>query len=553
MSKHCFCWCFSVGCVLLLTACERPVSPDMGDAKTGPPPAARSGPPPAAESGPPPVAESGSRLVTDLAELSEAESQRPVSTTEPPEAIRRFCSDCHALPQADHFERDVWYEMVRSGYEFYAVSGRTDLQPPPPELVLRYYYENAPERIVFPDPPAIDADWTARFNTTKLDWKDADYIVPAISSIAWIDLMIPGESDLIVTDMRDGSISLVNPVSRTRKVLGRVSNPARVTACDFDGDGLQDLVVSDLGSLRPFDHDLGKVVLLRRLPDSTDFEQIPLLEGIGRVADVAVGNFGGDQKMDLVVSEFGFRYTGGIRLLINRSEVVSKPLFTTRVLDTRPGTVRLLATDWNHDGNLDVTAMISQEFESIELFINHHNRFDVHNAFTAPGPLYGSSGIELVDFDQDGDQDILYTNGDTFDNNYANLSHSVGWLENLGDLRFDHHHLINLPGAFRALASDMDNDGDLDVVVTVLLPAQIKPLSLRHSEPVAIMLLEQTQPLQFTPHVLERGTARYPALEVADFNHDGKMDFAVGSLRFEGETPGSPVSQLPRLTVWMSR
>jgi hypothetical protein len=408
---------------------------------------------------------------------------------------------------------------------------------------------------VFPDPPAIDTDWVARFKTTKLDWKDAGYILPAVSSIAWLDLMAPGESHLVVTDMRDGSISLVNPDPeyRSRKVLGRVGHPARVTACDFDLDGQQDLVVSDLGSLRPFDHELGKVILLRRLPGSTEFEQTVLLKGVGRVADVAVGDFAGDEKTDLVVGEFGCRYRGGIRLLINRSETYSKPLFTTRQLDTRPGTVGLPTHDWNHDGKLDVAALISQEHESIELFINHQDRFDMHNVFVGPDPLYGSSGIELVDFDQDGDQDILHTNGDAFDNNYANLSHGVGWLENLGNLRFEHHRLIDLPGAIRALASDMDNDGDLDVVVTTFLPATIKPIALRNSKPVAILLLEQTESLQFVPHVLERETARYPALEVADFNQDGKMDFAVGAMHFDGEANGKPGSLLPRLTVWSSR
>jgi hypothetical protein len=289
------------------------------------------------------------------------------------------------------------------------------------------------------------------------------------------------------------------------------------------------------------------------LPGSTDFEPIVLLEGIGRVADVAVGDFSGDQQTDLIVGEFGSRYTGGIRLLINRSESDSEPIFTTRLLDTRPGTIGLPAYDWNQDGNLDVAALISQEFESIELFINHQDRFDMHTAFIGPDPLYGSSGIELVDLDQDGDQDILHTNGDSLDNNYANLSHGVSWLENLGNLRFQHHRLVDLPGAFRALAADMDNDGDLDIVATAFLPAQVKPIALRHSRPVAILLLEQTQSLQFVPHVLERETARYPALEVADFNHDGKMDFAVGALSFGGETTGSPASQLPRLTVWSRR
>lgn len=531
MRKYGSATCLILGFFSALTACDRATSPNLDEALSGP------------------------QLVASLAELSQAESQPPDSSTKPPEAIRRFCGDCHALPLANRYERDVWYSRIRLGYEYYVTSGRTDLVPPPFETVLRYYRDNAPAKIVFPDPPAVDTDWVARFAITKMDWKDAGYITPAVSSIRWLDLMAPGESHLIVTDMRDGSVSLVNPDPQhhMRKVLCRTGNPAGVTPCDFDLDGLPDLVVSDLGSSRPFDHQLGKVVLLRRLPESAEFEQIVLLEGVGRVADVAVGNFAGDKKPDLIVGEFGSRYTGGIRLLVNRSESVRNPVFASRVLDSRPGTVGLPAHDWNEDGDLDFAALISQEHESIELFINHRDRFDMHTLFLGPDLSYGSSGIEAVDLDQDGDQDILFTNGDSLDNNYANLSHGVGWLENTGQLRFEHHRLVDLPGAFRALASDMDGDGDLDIVVTAYLPGQIKPIALRHSRPVAILLLEQTESLQFVRHVLERGTPRYPALEVADFNHDGKMDFAVGALSIGGEIPGSPASQLPRLTVWSSR
>ena len=497
---------------------------------------------------------------TDFASELANQSKRPLeadSRVEPSESIKRFCGDCHAVPKPDRFGRDRWHSKIRVGYEHYAKSGRSDLDPPSMDLVLQYYLAHSPRELQFPPPPEVNQGWVSRFTTTPLDWKDGNGSIPAISSITWTDLIEPGQSHLVVTDMRDGSVSLVNPdpASHSRKVLCRLEHPARVTVCDFDLDGHRDFIVSELGSMEPSEHRFGKVVLFRRLPESTDFESIVLLEKVGRVSDVAVHDFGGDEKPDLVVAEFGYEKQGGIRLMINQSASVGRPRFSTRFLDTRTGTLELALHDWNGDGSKGIAAMISQEHESIELFIHdrHLNRFQQRCIFLGTDPLFGSSGIELVDLDQDGDEDIVYTNGDSFDNNYANRSHGVGWLENLGDFRFDHHRLIELPGAFQAKASDMDNDGDLDLVVTAFLPDDILPMSLRNTQPVSIMMLEQTQPLTFVSHVLEKGTARYPSLEVADLNDDGKMDFVVGALILGRRNPESPASNLPRLTVWYAR
>lgn len=495
---------------------------------------------------------SGTEIVARLSDSTARPPAEAVAFEEPSVAIVEFCSDCHALPKARTFERDVWYEEIRLGYEFYARSGRTDLSPPPLADVLRFYRSQAPQQIVFPARAELDPVWSARFTPTKLDWKDAGYITPGISSIAWVELMETGVSHLLVTDMRDGTISLVDPdpARTTRRIIGRVGSPARVTPVDFDADGLQDLLVSDLGSVKPFDHTLGKVVWLRRQADSLDFESITLCDQMGRVADCAVGNFRGDQKLDLVVAEFGHRRGGSIRMMTNLTEHIASPKFSQQVLDIRPGAIRLPVFDWNADGKLDFAAIVSQEYESIEIFLDQGTKFDMHTIFTANDLAFGSIGLEIVDLDQDGDMDLLHVNGDCFDNNYANLSHGLAWHENLGNLQFEYHRVVEMPGLYRALAGDMDGDGDLDIVAVANLPSQVKPISLRESEPVSILLLEQTESLTFVSHVLETGTARYPALEVADFNADGKLDFAVGAQLFDSDMPGTAAAKLPRLTVW---
>ena len=63
--------------------------------------------------------------------------------------------------------------------------------------------------------------------------------------------------------------------------------------------------------------------------------------------------------------------------------------------------------DLNGDGNLDIVALVSQETETIFAYLGDGaGSFRSQILFQAP-PEFGSSGIELVDLDRDGDVDLL--------------------------------------------------------------------------------------------------------------------------------------------------
>jgi hypothetical protein len=185
----------------------------------------------------------------------------------------------------------------------------------------------------------------------------------------------------------------------------------------------------------------------------------------------------------------------------------------------------------------------------VEAFINQGNaEFQLQTLWAGPDPMVGSSGIELVDLDQDGDLDVLLTNGDAFDDNYARPSHGIQWLENLGGLEFVHHRITELPGAYRALAGDIDLDGDPDVIAVVLLPTQVFPPGLADRQVASIVCLEQTSPGQFIFHTLEAGCPYHATFELADFDHDGDLDFAVGS---HSATPSQPLAH--DIAVWWNQ
>jgi len=453
--------------------------------------------------------------------------------------ITAFCGNCHAMPSPESFPRDAWHNEVLRGYEFYARSGLTRLDPPPVHATVDYFRSRAPEELVFPVAPEATTPLRAKFTVEKRTSDRHPTVAPAIAYLRWARMQTDGPPVLLACDMRDGSVMAVDPNRRANppSVFAHLNNPCHVEPCDLDQDGAIDLVVADLGSFVPYDHDLGRVIWLRRDEQRNTWEEIVVASGLGRVADVRPGDLDGDGDVDLVVADFGLHRTGQVLLLENTADSGNAPEFAPRQIDPRPGAIHVPVVDLDGDGRLDFLALISQEYECVEAYINQgrdasmqdRHVFFRKRLWTGPDLTYGSSGIEPVDLDQDGDVDVLYANGDAFDNNYAVPSHGIQWLENLDGERFAYHRLTDLVGVCRALAGDVDADGDLDVVATAWLPEQIKPARLRDRPLPSVVCLEQTEPGVFVRHTLEVGAPRYPALELADFDGDGDLDFAVGS------------------------
>jgi hypothetical protein len=456
-----------------------------------------------------------------------------------------FCGNCHAVPAPESFPKVAWHEEVSRGFDFYMQSGRTDLDVPPLERIVTYFRSRAPDEIVIPPARDDPAPAPVRFRASSSTGNARNGADPPwIASLRWDTLTSGAAPLLLLCDMGNGNVRAGRPSRRAMDfaTLARLDNPARAVPVDLDADGKLDLVVADLGSRLPADHDHGRVVWLRRTAEET-YEPIVIQSGLGRVADVEPGDFDGDGDVDLIVAEFGWHETGRIVLLDQQPGAGSTPQFELRVVDPRPGAIHVPTADLNGDGMLDFVALISQEHESVEAFLNDgHGHFHRETIFAAGNPAFGSSGIELVDLDRDGDLDVLYTNGDTFDSFYLKPYHAVHWLENRGDGSFAAHHLAAMPGVHRALAGDLDGDGDLDIAACALIPGKLLGRQ-PESDFDAVLWLEQTAPGKFARHSLQRGGCRFAALALGDFDNDGDLDLAVGGF-------SEPSKIVPEATVW---
>ncbi|HAL12802.1 MAG TPA: hypothetical protein DCP67_03230 [Planctomycetaceae bacterium] len=467
-------------------------------------------------------------------------------------AVERFCGDCHSPPDPSGIPKDGWESVVSLGFEMYDNSRRFDLDLPVKPHVLSYYRNRAPDSLPAPSLAPATPEGMLKFSKKHYsvfqDKLNAHLETPpAISNISYYPSSEDGSPVLMVCDMSVGAVyeMRLNGESASYGRLSYVNHPSKTTQTDLNQDGVPDYVVGDLGEFLPADHQQGRVLWLNPAADSSSggFDVHEILTGVGRISDVQPGDYDKDGDLDLVVAEFGWRNSGHLFYFENIDDSGDVPKFKVTELDDRHGYIHTPTLDINGDGHLDFLAVISQEHECVELFLNRGDgSFRRQMVFAADNPIFGSTGIDLADLDNDGDLDILYTNGDMFDSFYLVPYHAVHWLENRGDGTWDQHELAKMPGIHRAVAGDMDNDGDMDIVCGCLISNALEDIDTDKLD--SIIWLEQTAPGEFKSWSLETGNCNHATLDLADFDRDGDIDIAVGQF----QTSANPVRT--DVTIW---
>jgi hypothetical protein len=284
------------------------------------------------------------------------------------------------------------------------------------------------------------------------------------------------------------------------------------------------------------------VVWLRGQPDGS-FKAFTLLENVGRVADVQAADFRGSKKLDLIAGVFGWQTAGELLFLENQTTDWDHPKFEPRVIDKRHGAIHVPVADLNSDGKPDFVCLFAQEHEAVVAYINEGGgKFRAQELYRGPDPSYGSSGIQLVDLTGSGRLDVLYTNGDTLDDPFLfKPYHSVQWLQNRGDLKFEHHPLTPMFGVHRAVAADVLGSGRKDIIAVSFLPNDKFP-ERKKRDAAAIVLLEQVAPGKFERHVIKSVDADHVTCAVGDIYGTGRQDIVVGN--FSSQASKDPV------TIW---
>lgn len=277
--------------------------------------------------------------------------------------------------------------------------------------------------------------------------------------------------------------------------------------------------ITDIGILNPSNLSRGKIVAVYK--DAS----VTLPDTLHRPVNNLIVDLNNNGKEEMVVSEFG-HLTGKLSLLYLDDE----GNYQKNTLLYQPGAIRTIAKDMDKDGKLDLISITSQGDESITILYQKDDlKFSAEKVIRF-SPIYGSSWFEILDYDGDGDDDIITVNGDNADKTYIQKPyHGLRIFLNDGNNKFEEAYFYPLNGATRFVADDFDQDGDIDFAVVSTFPDYDKKpdYSLVYLE----NLNAETYEFQ-TRSFDEANFSRWFLLDTGDIDRDGDTDIILSAFTY---------------------
>ncbi len=439
------------------------------------------------------------------------------------------CASCHLFPEPSILPRRTWGENIipnmglKMGmsrgplYSYGDAKTTKNLNPIMPQedwdKIVHYYLNTSENKVSMDTIPNQVA--SAIFEAYPYTYDS----IPLVSMISF-------DSDNGTLLLGDAHRNLLLTVETSGNIIHTQlleSPPVKVQ----NKDSLS--YVLTIGNLNPSDEAKGKLSFGNKVIDS-----------LIRPVDFLINDINSDGFEDIFVCNYG-NTIGDFSLYQN----VNNEDYVKKIIHPISGAIKVEMANMDADADNEIIVLFAQEHETIMIWDYENANFKGKNVAQFQ-PAFGAVDFQLVDMDSDGDKDIIIGNGDNSDfSTVLKNFHGVRILLNLGNKEFKEEYFFPMHGLSKLKVVDFDLDGDMDIIGISNFGNFSDPKFK------SVQLLINQGSMNFKPYFIENlPDFRWQTIDISDYDNDGDPDVFIGSFDMNIGPKESDVSNRKKI-AWV--
>lgn len=425
------------------------------------------------------------------------------------------CGTCHNVPQPEILPKVIWEQHLL----------------PQKGHLLGFYPDASFRDTLLKRTPS--ADYPLQPKITTEEWSDlkAYYLSKAPQTLAASPTKIV-TPELPLFEVKLAPIQLSPPstslVQVSRKGGFFIADAETESLYQFDQSYEVDREAKTGGKATDLDEFATTLTLtvqqaerafLLGLPLERTRQPAVLISGLKQPKQSLTGNFLQTSNRQFVIAESQL-WTGQLAIWS-----VQNGQYNAKVLKKAPGAIRAISRDLNADGLPDIICLFGQGTQGIFAFYNQGDGTFQEETLLSFDIDFGATYFNLQDLDQDGDLDLVVSNGAP--GNYPAIlkpNHGIRFFTNDGTNQFTESFFYPLNGAQKVLPADYDQDGDLDIAAIAFYP------DFQNHPEQGFVYLENQGDGQLTARTFpEVRSGRWLTMDTGDLDLDGDLDLILGA------------------------